>query len=687
MTSPAKRIKELRDEIERHNWLYHVQAEPEISDREYDALLKELQDLEELHPNLKATNSPTQKVGSDLADGFATVPHAVRMMSISNTYNADELRQWHESNCKRLDIDPASGVEYVVELKIDGVAVNLRYERGEDGTAAFVLGATRGDGRKGDDITRNLRTINVIPAGVKLPKGAGVLEVRGEVYYERKAFDKMNEDRAKRGEPTFANPRNSAAGTLKLLDTGMVAQRPLTMFAYAFGEVDFDLPPTHSEFLDFIEGLGFRVNHERAVCAGIDAAIELTQAWETKRKELGYETDGLVIKLNRLDWQAELGATAKAPRAITAYKFSAEQAQSKLLEVEWNIGRTGAVTPVAIMEPVQLAGTTVKRASLHNVGEIRRLDLKINDAIMVEKGGEIIPKVLRVIDSLRTGKEKGVDIPSKCPSCSSTLIEIEGGTKKKPTTTLQCVNVGCPAQVRERIQHYASRNAMDIEGLGEKVVNQLVDAGLINDVADLYGLTPEQVSSLERQGDRSAENLIDALEQSRKQSLARFVFALGIRQVGAQSAQELAVRFGTLDRFLEATRQELTSFSEQETNVIADAIIEFRERRENLELIRRLREAGVNPPEDKTATEREQNRDEDFDGRTFVLTGELSSMTRGEAKKDIEKRGGKVTGSVSKKTNVVVVGENPGSKHDKAQTLEITIWDEEEFRKRLNQAD
>ncbi len=684
MPTPADRIGELRGEIEHHNRLYHELAEPEITDREFDALLRELQELEERHPELAAPDSPTQTVGAGPAQGFAGVRHAVRMLSISNTYDAAELRKWHESNCKRLDIDPAGDVEYVVELKIDGLAVNLRYERREGGRAEFVLGATRGDGRQGEDVTLNLKTIAAIPDGFDAPEGGNVLEVRGEVYFEREAFERMNEERAKRGEQTFANPRNSAAGTLKQLDPALVAQRPLTMFAYAFGETDFDLPATHWEFLQLIERLGFRVNPDRMLCRGIEEVVGQTLVWESKRRELGYDTDGLVVKLNRLDWQAELGATSKAPRAATAYKFSAEQAQSRLLSVEWNVGRTGAVTPVANMEPVQLAGTTVRRATLYNVGEIRRLGLKTGDAIMVEKGGDIIPKVLRAIDSLRDGSERDIVVPDKCPGCGSDLGEIAGGTTKKQTVTLQCVNVACPAQVRERIEHYASRNAMDIEGLGGKMVNQLADAGLIADVADLYHLERERIASLDRQGERSAENLVEAIARSRTQPLARFLFALGIRQVGAQSAQELAAKFGTLDRFLGATREELAAFSDQETNAVADAIVEFRGRKENMELIRRLREAGVNPPPDTTSAERAQHLDADFDGRTFVLTGELQAMTRGDAKKEIEKRGGKVSGSVSKKTDVVVVGESPGGKYDKAVSLGVTIWDEAEFGRRLS---
>lgn len=664
-STPAGRVKHLREQIEHHNRLYYDDASPEISDREYDALVKELEELEERHPELRSSDSPTQRVGEAPRDGFVTVRHAVPMLSISNTYNAGELRDWDDRNRRMLDLPAVQKIEYVVELKIDGVAVTLRYENGR-----LVLGATRGDGAEGDDITRNLRTIGDIPARIGLE--SGVLEVRGEVYFPRDAFESMNEERTARGEQAFANPRNAAAGTLKLLDTNLVAQRPLRMFAYSAGEATVELPKTHAEFLDKLDELGFAVNPNRRVCSSIDEVIALTEEWEGKRRSLNYETDGLVVKVNRRDWQDALGATSKSPRALVAYKFSAEQGQSRLLRVEWNVGRTGAVTPVAIMEPVRLAGTTVKRATLHNLDELERLGIQVGDAILVEKGGDIIPKVVRVLDSLRTGEEKSIDIPKECPSCGSALVRPED------EVALRCVNAACPAQVRERIQHFAARDAMDIDGLGEKVVHALVDAGLVKDVADLYDLEAEQIASLERMGEKSSQNLVEAIEESKTRPLARFLFALGMRFVGASSARDLAAAFGTLDRFLEAAREEIVAI-EGLGESVADSIEEFRERPENRDLIRRLRERGIDPPPDETAAEREVHRSDDFDGKTFVLTGGLESLTRSDAKAEIEKRGGRVTGSVSKKTDVVIVGTDAGSKLEKAQKLGITTWDEQQL--------
>lgn len=671
-TAPAdvrRRAEHLREEIRRHDRLYYEEAAPEISDREYDALVRELDEIEQRHPELRTDDSPIRHVAGAPTEGFATVRHAVPMLSISNTYNAEELREWDARN--RKGIGTAKPIEYVVELKIDGVAVSLRYEGGR-----FVLGATRGDGTFGDDITANLRTLRDIPARITVPRGASVLEVRGEVYFPRKAFEKMNKERTERGEPAFANPRNSAAGTLKLLDSSLVAKRPLAMFAYSVGESDFPLPKTHWELLDYLKELGFPVNPKRQLCASIDEVIDATVEWEEERRTLDYDTDGLVVKVNRRDWQAALGATSRSPRALVAYKFSAEQGQSRLLEVQWGVGRTGAVTPVAIMEPVLLAGTTVKRATLHNLDELERLGIRVGDSIIVEKGGDIIPKVVRVLDSLRTGKEKKIAIPRHCPSCGSELERPEG------EVALRCLNAACPAQVRERIQHYAGRHAMDIDGLGEKIVDQLVENDLVRDVSDLYLLEVEPLAGLERFGEKSARNLVRAIEESRTRPLARFLFALGMRFVGETSARDLARAFGTLDGFLAAGRDSLVAI-EGIGEKVADEIVDFLSKKQNRELIERLRERGVNPEPDRSAAERAVHRSDAFDGKTFVLTGELSAMARNEAKEQIEKRGGKVTGSVSKKTDVVVVGDSPGSKYAKAQELGIETWDEKTFLKKL----
>ncbi|MEQ8821723.1 MAG: NAD-dependent DNA ligase LigA [Sumerlaeia bacterium] len=667
----ASRVAELREAIEHHNRLYYKDAAPEIGDREYDALLEELAELEDRHPELRTADSPTQKVGSDLIEGFETVRHAVPMLSISNTYNADELREWDARNKRRLGMDEAEDLEYVVELKIDGVAVTIRYEDGR-----FVLGATRGNGRQGDDISHNIRTIKGLPLKIDCPPDARVLEVRGEVYMPNGVFEKLNEDRAAQGQTTFANPRNTTAGTLKQLDGRIAAQRPLALFLYGLGESDYSIPPTHAEYLAYLKNLGLPVNPHHTLCQNIAEVIAQTEVWEAKRKTLDYETDGLVVKVNRRDLAEELGANTKSPRSVTAYKFSAEQGQTKLLEVEWSLGRTGVVTPLAHLEPVRLAGTTVKRASLHNVDELERLGIKIGDTVIVEKAGEIIPKVIRTVESLRTGGERDIVTPENCPVCDSALVRPEG------EVALRCVNAACPAQVRGRIAHWASRNAMDVDGLGEKVVDQLVTEGLASDVADLYGLQLHQLTALERMGEKSAQNLLDAIDETRTRPLRNFLFALGIPFVGESGGRDLAAAFGTLDRLLAATREELEAV-EGIGGKTAESVRDFFTRPENQDLVRKLREAGVEPPPDQTAAEREAHRDADFEGKKFVLTGSLESMTRNDAKKEIEKRGGKVSGSVSKSTDIVIAGAEAGSKADKAQELGITMWDEEEFRRAL----
>lgn len=661
----AGRLENLRDEVRRHNDLYYKKAKPEISDAEYDALMEELSRLEAENPSLITPDSPTQKVGSDLSEGFTTVNHRVPMLSISNTYNAGDLGEFDGRVRRGLGV--ADEIDYAVELKIDGIAVSITYEDGK-----LVRAVTRGDGKKGDDITRNVRTIDSIPSTLK-KKLAGTLEVRGEIYFERPDFERMNALRESGGLTPFANPRNAAAGTLKLLDVKTVAERPLTCFIHSHGFADVaGLPREHDQLLQFYNELGLPTNPHTRVVKGVGGVMAMVEEWDVRRHELTYETDGLVVKVNRLDWQDALGATSKSPRWVVAYKFSAEQAESSLLSVDWQVGRTGAVTPVANLSPVQLAGTTVKRATLHNVEELERLGIRIGDRVLVEKGGEIIPKVLSVLVEKRTGEEQDIDIPTVCPSCGSGLVRLE------EEVALRCVNSACPAQVRERIRHYASRGAMDIEGLGEKVVDQLVDAGLVECIPDLYTLGVETVERLERFAEKSAVNLVDAIDKSRTQTLARLLFAIGIRFVGATTAADLARHFRTLQAFRTAGREELVAIDGVGEKV-ADSIMEFWSRPENVRMIDLLVERGVEPPEDTTGEERLQNLSETFAGKVFVLTGELDTLTRGEAKAAIEKRGGKVTGSVSKNTDVVIAGEKAGSKYDKAVKLGVEIWSGEQF--------
>lgn len=662
-----RRAEELRRLIEHHNRLYYVEAKPEITDREYDLLLEELHGLEERHPALRTPDSPTQRVGSDLSplEEFAQVSHAVPMLSISNTYNPGELREF-DARIKRF-LGLEGPVAYVVEIKIDGVSVSLRYESGR-----LVLGATRGDGQQGDDITANARTIGRIPARIACPAGARVLEVRGEVFMETAAFEAMNRAREAAGETVFANPRNATAGSLKLLDPRIVAGRPLTCFFYALGETDYPLPPTHAEVLDELERLGFPVSPDRILCADIEAVLEQVARWETRRRDLPYNNDGLVIKVNRRDWQNALGATAKSPRWATAYKFSAEQARTRLREVVWQVGRTGAVTPVAKLDPVFLSGTTISSATLHNADELERLGVRVGDQVVIERGGEVIPKVVRVVETLRAGDETPVAIPTHCPTCQGLLV------RSPEEVAIRCVNLSCPDQIKEHLLHFASRNAMNIEGLGDKLVDQLVDGGLVKDPADLYDLTQEQLAGLERMGEKSAANLCGEIEASRARPLANFLFALGIRHVGFTSARDLAGHFGALERLRAASFDELRSV-EGVGRIVAQSIREFFDSPRNRQVVDRLLEHGVRPPEDRTRVEREAARDATFDGKVFVLTGELTAMTRDAAKAEIERRGGKVSGSVSKKTHAVIAGESPGSKLAKARELNIAIWDEARF--------
>ncbi len=682
MFEAKERIEQLRETIEHHNKLYYQDAAPEISDKEFDTLLKELEDLEKDFPDLVTSDSPTQKVGADLTDKFPTVQHRVPMLSISNTYDADELKDFDDRVRRRLDLTSSDEIEYVVELKIDGVAVSILYSNGE-----LVRAVTRGDGKKGDDITRNIRTISSIPN--KLKKSlSGELEVRGEVYLENNDFEKLNEQREKEGLSLYANPRNLTAGTLKLLDPKQVKERPLKAFVHGAGYSDIQgLYDTHQEFLKTCIDLGLRVNENFELVKNIEGVFKMVEKWDERRHSLGYETDGLVVKVNRRVWQDELGANSKSPRWVVAYKFSAEQAETVLNEVTWQVGRTGRLTPVANLDPVFLAGTTVKRATLHNYYFVKKMDLHPGDHVIIEKGGEIIPKVVEVLKDKRDKNAEPVRKIDTCPSCQSELAYEAGKDSETGEEVedmhLQCINAACPAQVRERIRHFASRNAMDIEGLGEKVVDQLADAELINNISDLYRLGVSDLEQLERFGERSAKNLIEALEKSKSQTLARFVFGLGIQHVGASTASDLAERFGTLENLRNASYDELLAM-EGIGEKVAAAIAEFWREEKNEQLVDELLDLGVSPQEDTTAQEKEANRSEVFDGRKFVLTGELESMTRSEAKKEIEKRGGATSGSVSKNTDVVVAGEKAGSKLKKAQELNIEVWNEKQLLDALN---
>jgi DNA ligase (NAD+) len=665
--SPAKEIEKLRAEIVRNEELYYVNNAPEISDQDYDRLLERLQQLESAHPELITADSPTQRVGGRPAEGLEKIVHRTQMLSLDNSYNIDELRAFDE-RCRRL----ADGrpIEYVAELKIDGLSLSLQYQ-----DRIMTRGVTRGDGRIGEEVTQNARTIRSIPLKLKSEAKSiqGEVEVRGEVFIPRSVFEKTNAEREAQGEPRFANPRNAASGALRQLDSRLVAKRKLDMFAYdllATGRKPFT---THWEALNWLEKAGFRVNPNRALCQSIEQVIDFANAQEAGRDDLDYEIDGLVVKVNSTTQQDEFGTTSKAPRWAIAYKYPARQGSTKVLDIKVQVGRTGALTPVAYLEPVQLAGTTVSRATLHNEDEIERLGLKIGDWVLLEKSGEIIPKILSVIKSKRTGKETEFEPPTNCPVCDSVISRPEGEVVSR------CINIDCPAQIKGTLLHYAGRRAMRIEGLGDVLVDQLVDSGMVRDVADLYSLTEEQVAGLPRMAQKSAANLIAQIEASKSRDLSNLLNALSIRHVGERNASILARHLGSLEKLSQATAEELADIPEI-GETVAQSVHEWFSDEGNSDLCDRLRAAGVQTTVESKASVK---LDERFAGKQFVLTGTLPTYSRDEARALIESRGGRVNSSVSKKTDFVLAGEEAGSKLDKAQSLGVVVIDEKEFKKML----
>ena len=659
-----KQIEKLRDEIRRHEELYYVENAPEISDREYDLLLENLQKLEAEHPELITPDSPSQRVGGRPAEGFPEVVHTRQMLSLDNSYNIDELRAF-DDRCRRLAEGRA--LAYVAELKIDGLSLSLQYDDG-----VLVRGVTRGDGRIGEDVTQNARTIRSIPLRLRSEaKGIDTaLEVRGEAFIPLEVFEKTNAEREELGEPRFANPRNAAAGAIRQLDSRLVARRKLDMFAYDLlvnGRKPF---PTHWEALNWLEKAGFRVNPHRLLCKTIDEVIDFANEKEGLRDDLGYEIDGLVVKVDSTSLQDEFGNTSKAPRWAIAYKYPARQATTKVLDIVVQVGRTGALTPVANLEPVFLAGTTVSRATLHNEDEIKRLGVMIGDWVMIEKSGEIIPKVLNVVTSKRTGAEKPFRPPKHCPVCGGLISRIEGEVVPR------CVAADCRAQLLGKLIHFASRRAMRIEGLGVALAEQLISEKLVKDVGDFYSLTLEQVAGLERMAKKSATNLLAQIEASKARDLSNLIYALGIRHVGERTAGILAHEMGSLERLASASVEELDAIPEIGLTV-AESVHDWFDDEGNRALCDRLRTAGVKT---EAASRSNVQVDERFAGRQFVLTGTLSSFTRDEAKALIEARGGRVNSSVSKKTDYVVAGEAAGSKLDKAESLGVTVVDEETFK-------
>jgi len=663
----ARDIEKLRDEIRRHDYKYYVQAAPEISDYRYDQLVKRLQELEEQFPDLVTPDSPTQRVGGRPSEGFPSVRHEIPMLSIDNTYDYGELRAFDERVSRLLD-----GAEhvYVCEPKFDGVAVALRYEGG-----SLTRGATRGDGEVGDDVTANLKTVAGVPLRLRAPEDGAippVLEARGEVYMSITDFKKLNEEREAEGQAPFANPRNATAGSLKLLDPRTVSRRPLAISFYAVGVVEGWAPRTHWEVLAKLRSLGLRTSPYIRRCADIEEVIDFCREFEGTRGKLDYAVDGVVVKVDDLLQRERLGRTAKAPRWCVAYKYAPEVATTRLVGIAVQVGKTGTLTPVAELEPVFLSGTTVKRASLHNADEIKRKDVRIGDMVKVEKAGEIIPQVVEVVKEKRTGGEQEFTMPKTCPSCGGPVVRLED------EVYYRCTNLQCPAQVKERLRYYAHRNAMDIDGLGPALIDQLVDEGLVRDFGDLYHLTLDQLVGLERMAERSAENLLRSIEESKGRPLARLIAALAIQHVGTTVAELLARRFYSLDELASASREELEEI-EGIGPVMAESIAAFFENPRNRKVIGKLKEAGVNTRAQEWAVP----GGPDLSGLTFVITGTLEGFSRTEAEEAVRARGGKASSSVSKNTDYVVVGENPGSKADKARSLGVTTIDEAEFKKLL----
>ncbi|MBI4240668.1 MAG: NAD-dependent DNA ligase LigA [Candidatus Rokubacteria bacterium] len=658
----ARRIEELRELIHRHDYLYHVLNRPEISDAEYDRLFKELKELEARHPDLVTPDSPTQRVAGRPVEAFASVEHKVAMLSLDNAMDAGEL---HEFEARLRRAMPGADFEYVSEPKVDGLGVALVYEHGR-----FVRGATRGDGRVGEDITQNLKTIRSIPIRLQGPLArCRELEVRGEVFMPRRKFEKLNAELEEAGESTFANPRNAAAGAVRQKDPAITASRPLDFFCYHVSHAEPVTLTTHWETLEALRGSGFKVNPRSRRCPDTGAVIAYCQAIEAERDQLGYDADGVVVKVNSLEQQRRLGATAHHPRWAIAYKFAARQATTRVLEIRIHVGKTGALTPTAILEPVELAGVTVSRASLHNEDEIKKKDIRVRDTLLIERAGDVIPYVVQVIPAKRPPDARSFVFPSRCPVCDGQAYRPEG------EAIWRCTNAACPAQLKERLLHFGSRRAMDIEHLGEAVVNQLVDRGLVRDFADLYHLTVEQFAELERLAEKSAQNLASAIQASKGRGLARLLNALGIRMVGERVAQLLAARFGSMQRLLEASEADLSEIYGIGPQ-IAQSVARFIAEPQNRKTIERLREAGVTMVEEGAG-----EGEKPLAGKSLVLTGSLASITRDEAKDLILKLGGRITGSVSKKTDYVIVGAEAGSKAQEARRLGIPTLDEAEFLK------
>ena len=655
--SAQKRIEELISLINYHNEKYYNQDSPEIEDFEYDNLMKELIKLEEENPELKRNDSPSNRVGGKPLDKFEQVVHKIPMLSLSNAYSWEDLKDFDS----RVREAVGANVEYVVEFKIDGLSVGLNYNNG-----IFESGATRGNGIVGENITKNLMTIKNIPLNID---EKGELTVRGEVYISKKDFEEINKIQEEQDQPLYANPRNLAAGSLRQLDSKLTAKRPLDIFIFNLEDINSKQFKTHSESLEYLKQLGFHVSPEFKVFKTMDEIIEHIKYWTEHREDLGFGIDGMVIKVNNLAQREQMGYTAKSPRWAIAYKFPAERKETKLLDIVVEVGRTGTITPTAVLEPIRLAGTTVSRATLHNEDYINEKDIKINDTVLVQKAGDIIPQVVEVIKEKRTGEEIEFKMPEECPVCGEPTVRLEG------EAAVKCINISCPAQIRRGIIHFASREAMDIDGLGESIITLLLKQDLIKDISDLYYLKKEQISVLERMGDKSATNLINAINKSKENDLWRFINGLGIKLIGTKAAKVLASEFKDLDKLMNATEQELINL-EEFGQTMADSVVEFFKEEKNISVIEKLKEAGVNT---KLIESDDADIPKIFEKMKIVLTGTLPTLKRNDAKEMIEKRGGKATSSVSKSTSFVLAGEEAGSKLTKANDLGIKVIDEEKF--------
>ncbi|HOW34829.1 MAG TPA: NAD-dependent DNA ligase LigA [Candidatus Omnitrophota bacterium] len=668
-TRAQKEIAELSEQIERHNHCYYVLSQPTISDKEYDILLKRLIVLEGQFPELRLLTSPTQRVGTKVEESAKTVTHRVKMYSLDNTYSVQELRDWQNRILKGL---PGQDIEYVAELKIDGVSAALTYEEG-----SFVLGATRGDGATGEDITYNLKTIRSVPlrliADKKYPFPK-VLEVRGEIYMEKEDFKKLNEEREKKGEPLFVNPRNATSGSVKLLDSTVTAHRKLNSFVHSFGVLEGGKEyETHWEFLNVAKSYGFRVDSHSRLCASLDEVIDYCREYEGKRNTISYEVDGVVVKVNSIRQQRKLGATLKSPRWAVAYKFAAHQATTIVEDILVQVGRTGVLTPVAQLQPVECGGVTIARATLHNFDEVKRLKVKKGDRVLLERAGDVIPKIIKVVESSK-GAAVSFNVPKECPECGSLITK-----QKDEEVAYRCPNLSCPKQMERGLVHFASRKAMDIEGLGEAVVVQLLEKGLVKDLADIYFLKKEDLLELDLFADKKADNLLAAIKASKQQSLSRFLYALGIANIGEKAAYTLAQRFLALDKIMEAKAADFEGIHEVGT-VMARSIEGYFRQQSTKKLIEKFKKARVN-----TAEPEQVLRGGKLSGKKFVFTGELESLTRDAAGALVKNIGAEVVSSISKNTDFLVAGARPGSKYSKATEFGVKILNEKEFKELVNE--